>query len=123
VEKRVGGKGPRGEEGREREELTPFQMLRIGPVFKVAEQNGAGVVLGFRWDVSRIPLDVLLGAGVPDGRRIWYRDLGRDDDELGACVDGSRTRRRNGEGEGREDRGEKFHSSMGVNALTSGECR
>ena len=44
----------------------------------------------------------------------WYRDHGQGGGP-GACVDGSRARRRNGDGEGGEDRGEKLHGSNGVN--------
>jgi len=94
-------------------ELTVVQMLiRVIIPFVVSEHNSAGVVLGFGWNLRRIPLDELFGAGSPGVARLWGRDLGVDDDERGACVNGSCGRRRNGEGEGGEDHGEKLHRQM-----------
>ena len=89
-------------------ELTGVQILRPGPIIE-SEHNTAGLVLGLVRDRGRVPLDELFGTDSPDVAVRGRRDMGRDDDELGACVDGSRGRRRDGEGEDGDDGGEELH--------------
>ena len=64
----------------------------------------------------------MFGAGEPEVILLWFRD-GEREDGREACVDGSRARRRNGEGEGGEDRSEKLHGSMGDNEWSVDERR
>ena len=108
MEKRVRGDGRAGRGwGRKREELTTdFQ-------FTLHEEKDAVEVRSSGCDGDKIPLDVVCGGAGPGDLRSWIAEL--DGGGLGGCVDGSRARRRNGEGEGGEDRGQKLHGSMGVN--------
>ena len=98
MEKRVRGDGRAGRGwGRKREELTSECHITLLEEKDAVEARSSGC------DGDKIPLDVVCGGIEPGGLRVWIREL--NGGGIGGWVDGSRARRRNGEGEGREDRG------------------
>jgi hypothetical protein len=90
--------------------LTKMRILR-GAFVNVEKHEAGHIVTVGRRDAGRVPRDGLGGADKPFIPFIDRRDGGRDDGDIVARGDVSRShgRRRSGESEGRKERGEELH--------------